>query len=439
MITTQCKIPFFGYCAFFALHLHLHHRIILNKRQTVEDMNGRRITAIAILGVAALQMSCRKGCTDPAATNYDERAKKTDNSCEYPAEELEVPSTYNFVDADGNSTVSFSGQQIRLEMLSEIVTYMKTANTSGTTVDATILKGMYANNSHTWTDANSLGMTGSSKQLKNKTAYVTADGSPDAGIQLYFEDLMDSLAVASTSSDIGSTGVTGVWPNDGVSGPYLMNGDGHEFTQLIEKGLMSAVLASQMTVNYLGTIADDNNTDLEDGKNYTEMQHHWDEAYGYFTSSIDYPTSGTDRFWGKYADGRETLLQSASKISEAFRKGRAAIDAQEYDIRDEQVDIIRDEMEKLQAACAIHYLNGAKDDIANNTTRNHKLSEVYAFLHGMKFGYNSISEVGMTASEIDQALGYIGTNFNAVSVTYLNMAIDLIASKTGLSNVKNDL
>ena len=27
--------------------------------------------------------SCRKGCTDPTAINYDEKAKKEDNSCEY--------------------------------------------------------------------------------------------------------------------------------------------------------------------------------------------------------------------------------------------------------------------------------------------------------------------------------------------------------------------
>ena len=71
----------------------------------------------------------KKGCTDSNATNYSEEAKKDDGSCEYatPVEEetYTIPTTYTFKDTDGNSTVSFGGQQQRLDMLSEMVTYMK--------------------------------------------------------------------------------------------------------------------------------------------------------------------------------------------------------------------------------------------------------------------------------------------------------------------------
>lgn len=400
----------------------------------------KKSLVILSAGVMIFLLSeCKKGCTDPQAENYNEKAKKDDNSCTYASDELDVPDTYSFKDSDGNSTVSFTGQQIRLDMLSEMITYMKTANTTGTTLSATTLKDMYANNGYTWTDANSLGMTGSGKQLKDKTAYASVDGSADAGVQLYFEDILDSMAVASASGATGSAGVAGVWPNDGVSGPYLMDGNGQQYAEIFEKGIMSAVFANQMTVHYLGTVQDDNNSDLESGKNYTEMQHHWDEAYGYFTSSVNFPNSGTDRFWGEYSSGRDPLIESATKISLAFRTGRAAIDAEDYDTRDEQIDIIRDEMEKLQAACAIHYLNGAKNSISSNTARNHKLSEAIGFLHGMKFGYNCISGNGMTSSEIDQALSYIGDDFNNVSITYINVAIDFIAGETGLESVKYDL
>lgn len=397
-----------------------------------------------IFGTVLLTLSmtnCRKGCTDPSATNYDHSAKKEDNSCTYiiAEPELIVPATYNFTDDNNVSNVSFSGQVERLDMLGEMVTYMKTANTQGVFVSATQLKDMYANNGHTWTDANSLGLTGSSKQLKNKTAYASADGSPDAGIQIIFEKYMDSLDVISNYNAVGSAGTAGVWPNDGSKGPYLMDGNGLEYTQMIEKGLMSAVFASQITVNYLGTVHDDDNTTLVSGKNYTDMQHHWDEAYGYFTSSADFPTSGTDRFWGKYAAVSEPIIASSSKISEAFRKGRAAIDQADYTVRDEQITIIRNEMEKLQAASAIHYLNSAKSSMTLNTSRNHVLSEAYAFLDGMRYGYNAINSTGMTSAEIDQALGYIGVDFNNVTVTGLNQAIDLIASKTGLTSVKDNL
>lgn len=419
-------------------HLLLLRRINLNSK-TVK-MKKLQITFLASLFILGFN-NCRKGCTDPSANNYDEKAKKDDNTCEYiiDEDELIVPDDYNFVDANGNSTVSFSGQAQRLDMLSEMVTYMKTANTQGVFVDAVQLKNMYANNGYTWTDANSLGMTGSTKQLKNKTAYATADGSADAGIQLIFEKYMDSLDVISNYNMIGSVGQPGVWENDGTKGPYLMDANGFEYGQLIEKGLMSAVFASQITVNYLGTLEDDDNTTLVSGKNYTEMQHHWDEAYGYFTTSINFPASGADRFWGKYADGRESVIQSGSKITTALRTGRAAIDAKDYTERDAQILIIRNEMEKLQAASAIHYLNSAKANLSLNTTRNHSLSEAYAFLDGLRFGYNSVNSIGMTSAEIDQAIGYIGNDFNNVTITGLNLAIDLIASKTGLSAVKGDL
>ena len=85
-----------------------------------------------------------------------------------------IPDTYEFSDSDGNSTVSFSGQTQRKDMLGEITTYMKTGN-SGMTVDAQQLQNMYANSGYTWlqdgSDPADLGgdLNASTKQLQNKT------------------------------------------------------------------------------------------------------------------------------------------------------------------------------------------------------------------------------------------------------------------------------
>lgn len=344
----------------------------------------------------------------------------------------QIPSTYVFLDGSNQSTVNFDGQKQRLEMLSEMVVYMKTGNTVGTTLSASQLKAMYANNAYTWADAPGLGMTGSTKQLKDKTA------AGDIGIQAIFENYMDSIAVHSSLNFSNSTetyGQAGVWTNGTKS--YLMSGTGFEYGQIIEKGLMCAVFMNQMTVNYLGTLADDDNTTPLAGKTYTEMQHHWDEAFGYFTSEIDYPTNGTDRFWGKYAQGsNEALLSTGTNIMNAFLKGRAAIDNNDYATRDAQITIIRDQIEKVCAGTAIHYLNEAKANITNPTIKNHVLSEAIAFIDGLRYGYNSINGVSITSAEIDMALGYIGNDFNSVTITNLNLAIDLIASKTGLNDVK---
>jgi hypothetical protein len=410
---------------------------------------------VFLLGAIAIAPSCqKKGCTDSTATNYDEKADKEDEDspCTFATATpidttatavdptYSVPTTYTFTDGSGNNTVSFGGQQQRLEMLSEMAAYMKTGNTSGTTVSAATLKSMYANSAYTWADAGSLGMTGSSKQLKSKTA------ENDLGIQTQFENLMDSIGSLSASTtagqENGTSGTGGVYPNDGVKGPYLMSATGIEYMQLVEKGLMCAVFMNQLTINYLGGIGSDDNiaaSDASAGKYYTIMEHHWDEAYGYFTSTTDYPSTGTDRFWGKYANKRESILGSQTKIANAFRTGRAAISNNDYTVRDTQVGIILTEIEKVCAASAIHYLNEAKENISNPTARNHQLSEAWAFANGLRFGYNSVNGVSISASEVDQVLAYIGTDFNAVSIIGIQSAIDLIASKTGLTNSKSTL
>jgi len=403
---------------------------------------------VLILGaIATTATSCRQqGCTDETAINYSEEAKKDDGSCQYEIDNsIAVPSTYSF-SRNGKSTVNFSGQTQRLAMLFEMTNYLKTANTAGVSIDAQILKDMYANNAYAWTDIGSLGLTESSKQLKNKTAYGIAGGSPDASEQAIFESYMDDIAAISgttvTGTEDGAPGVSGIWPNDGVKGPYLMNGEGIEYVQLIEKGLMCAVFMSQMTVNYLGAIDEDDNLEMVDsaaGIYYTQMEHHWDEAFGYFTSAIDFPLTGTDRFWGKYASGRQGIIQSGTKIMGAFLTGRTAIVNKDYDKRDAQVTIINNEIERVSAGTAIHYLNEAKANITNATTRNHVLSEAYAFLNGLKYGYNAINNVGMTSADIQSALDFIGTDFNAVTISNINNCIDLIASKTGLETVKTQL
>ena len=168
------------------------------------------------------------------------------------------------------------------------------------------------------------------------------------------------------------------------------------------------------------------------------MLHHWDEAYGYFTSEVDYPTNGTNRFWCKYANGREGILGSATTIATAFRTGRAAIDNQDYTTRDAQITIIVNEMEKVCAGTAIHYLNEAKSNINDATLKNHELSEARAFLNGLRYGQKAVDGSGMLATDIDTALAYFA-DFENVSIQDLNDAIDLIALKTGLTSVKASL
>ena len=379
----------------------------------------RTLLLLSLISLVSLGSCKKKGCTDPLANNYDESAEKDDESCTYDvAPAYTVPTTYAFTDADGNSTVSYGGQTSRMDMLSEMTSYLKTANNGGAQLDEATLLSMYDNSYTGWSNQD---LVENGKQLKSKTALG------DAGVQGQFESWMVGAAAATP-------------PAEG----YLQAETGLEWTQMIEKGLMSACFASQMTSNYLAGIEGDDNSvavDTAAGKYYTEMEHHWDEAYGYFTDAVDYPTSGVDRFWGKYANNTlETLLGSATAISEAFRTGRAAIAAGIISDVPAQVAIIQEETRRMVAGMAIHYLNSTKQKVADGETQNkvnHYMSEAYAFIYGIQFCENpdmSSETVNGLLAEIDG--GFEGFTQSTMSI---NATIDAIAAAAGLEAFKNDL
>tara|TARA_B100001057_G_scaffold497147_1_gene600532 strand:+ start:2024 stop:3181 length:1158 start_codon:yes stop_codon:yes gene_type:complete len=383
----------------------------------------KSVLLLSVVGLFALGSCKKKGCTDPAAPNYDSEAEKDDGSCEEPVvPTYVVPTTYEFTDADGNSTVSYGGQTARMDMLSEMTSYLKTANTSGGSnqLDAATLLAMYDNSYTGWSDQN---LVGNGKQLKSKTALG------DAGVQAQFETWMTEAAAATPPTE---------------DGYYLQAETGQEWTQLIEKGLMSACFASQLTGNYLAGIESDDNSvavDPANGKYYTEMEHHWDEAYGYFTDAVDYPTNGTNRFWGKYANNTlETLLGSATTISEAFRTGRAAISAGVTADVPAQVAIIQEEVRRMVAGMAIHYLNSTKQKVADGESQNkvnHYMSEAWAFIYGVQFCANP----DMDSQTVNGLLAQIDGGFEGFtqSTQSINATIDLIAAASGLEDFKNDL
>ncbi|OUT71717.1 MAG: hypothetical protein CBB76_02945 [Crocinitomicaceae bacterium TMED16] len=385
----------------------------------IEKRKMKRKVILLVVICSAIFAGCKKkGCTDPSATNYNVEAEKDDGSCE----ELQVPTTYVFSDSDGNSTVSYGGQTARMDMLSEMTSYLKTANTSNGSnqLDAATLLSMYDNSYTGWSDQ---GLVGNGKQLKSKTALG------DAGVQAQFETWMTEAAAATPPTE---------------DGYYLQAATGQEWTQLIEKGLMSACFASQMTGNYLAGIESDDNSvavDPANGKFYTEMEHHWDEAYGYFTDAVDYPTNGTSRFWGKYANNTlETLLGSATRIGRAFRTGRAAISAGLTDQVSAQVLIIQEETRRMVAGMAIHYLNSTKQKVADGESQNkvnHFLSEAWAFIYGMQF----CQEPDMSPNAVAEKLAQIDADFEGFSqsTVLINEMIDDIALASGLEAFKNDL
>lgn len=360
--------------------------------------------------------SCKKGCIDPAAINYDEKAKKDDNSCVYD-ESYTIPTTYSFTDASGNSTVSYSGQTQRLDQLSEMVVLMKTGTSS--VLDAQVLKDMFSNENG---DGNGNFSFTSTKQLENKCFTLDV---------VMFQTWMDEIAAASIdNASVASDGQAGTL-SSGTS-TYLFDGNGREHVQLIEKGLMGAVFLNQALNEYFGDVKMnvDNSVavDASAGKYYTTMEHHFDEAFGYFGVGTDFPAVVPDRFWGKYCNNQDALINCNSDMMSNFLKGRAAITGNELTDRDEAIAAIRNEWEAISAYQAMAYIDGAISNFGTDDAKFlHELSEAYAFAWNLR--YAPVETRKMTPTEHTALMDQFPTNFWSITLTDLNNIKSTIDAK----------
>jgi hypothetical protein len=316
--------------------------------------------------------------------------------------------------------VDFSGQTARLDMIGEIGAYAKSAHTPGTKLDAAKLKAMFANEGNPFSKE---GLNASGKKLKDKTS---------AGDLDYFAGLFDSAAAASQDAGTGSQGKAGLVTAANGS-RYLMDGKGREYAQLIEKGLMGAVAYYQATQIYL-----DPETKLSETHTDSARAHHWDEAYGYFTGNLKFPSEDKDkeRFWSKYAGEKaDKHFGTNARIARAFARGRAAIVHKDRKTMLDAVDSVRFEWERVSAASAVSYLNAAKKSLADDGARNHQLTEAIAFVRALK--YNPARKI--TLDQIAEVEAHVGEDFYEVTVGGIDKAIDLLSSIYGFDAVKANL
>ncbi|WP_186758158.1 DUF4856 domain-containing protein [Echinicola salinicaeni] len=329
-----------------------------------------KVNHLPIISLIALIFSCTNDNTDPIQNN-------------------EVPTSYTF-ERDGQSTVSYQGQTDRLNMLSEIKSYLQTGD-AGAELSSQKLLDMYANANSSFESAD---LNASTKQLENKTNPAQIE---------FFKSILNDASIVSAEVANNSTqaaeGIAGSIER-GTSGKFInVNEKGWEFTQFVEKGLMGAVFYHQIFNVYLseGKIGEAvDNVNLEEGKNYTAMEHHWDEAFGYWGVPVDFPNGDPvldddhKRFWASYTNSVDEFFGVNEKLMTAYITGRAAIVANNHSVKNAQIEIIIDQHELVTAAKTVHYINASMNSLSAGDLGNlfHSLSEAYNFAKAITYSPN---------------------------------------------------
>jgi len=333
-----------------------------------------KYASVALAALAFGFTSCDKNDTESAPAL---RAKMDTAS-------LTASSKYteSFKDASGQSTVTLTSSNQRLDMFSEFNSYMALVAVAPpatpSTLDVAKLRGLYANTGNYFTGA---GLNASGLSLRGTTAASFSATGAEA-VRTYIDQQITKLATVSQS--VNSVAVPG---QAGRLGRYLVDEKGYEVNQIIQKALIGAVLLDQIdNVLLTDNALKANNSKVVDGKTYSELEHNWDLAYGYLTSNAimttDIALTPRERFLAGYLNEKNGPVSPG--VYMAFLKGRAAIVNNDAAGVKAQADIIRTELEKTIALSAVSYLTNWKAASALDV-KAHALGEGLGFIYSLRF------------------------------------------------------
>lgn len=305
----------------------------------------------------------------------------------------DAPATYKF-ERNGVSTVSYSGQTTKLNQADELYSALNSATSTEAAMDL-MFAGDGNGQSAGFSDAT---LNGTTKLIRSKTSAYANTAANRAIFDSWIAEFANNVA-----PNLGGTASPGV---AGDLGGYQLNAAGQEIDQLFFKSLIGAFALDQIINNYItptqldnGTRRDDNTAGtLENGKNYTTMEHKWDEGFGYLygqvadiESNFGLPAEGeaTGNLLMKYFKKVEEVYEPgiAATVYNAFIEGRHAITIADYAARDAAAATIKTELSKVIGYYAIHYLNDylSKAGSGNIAGAHHSLSEGYGFMFSLQF------------------------------------------------------
>lgn len=371
-----------------------------------------------LIGIMCLTMMFQ-GCSD------DDSPTSTTDS------DIAIPATYEFASrfVDGESSVVYTGQTVRNVLTKDL----KSLAGDPSSTEAALLD-LYTNNDKNCSAANIINaekqttwadFDGNCSNLSGKIASDALLGyglTPDEQMKAWFAEVPNLVS------------------HPGDPSRYVQSTDSLELNQMIGKGLLGVVAYYQGTSVYLSKMEDAASTNgqaKEDGSVYSNMEHYWDESFGYFGAAKDYNTYADDAArkssydsnsdglidymseynfaWATYAAKRDidcagtcTLDNDfTGTIMDAYLKGRTLIHNQGSldDILAERKKIAN-AWEKMVAANIIHYANSVKSTVSSGSgSMVHAWAEMRAF--AMALQYNQYKEI--TDSQLEYVINLMGT------------------------------
>ncbi|WP_299049403.1 DUF4856 domain-containing protein [uncultured Polaribacter sp.] len=355
----------------------------------------------------------------------------------------QAPDTYSFT-RNGETTVSYSGQTTRILMGEELVSALKDPSKTEEQID-----GMFTNTGNNFESAD---LNASTKSVRSKTAassdFFSSNTTDAAVIKADFDTW-----IAAQVNEIypnwnvdAAQGIAGKIQEAGGGSTRYVNAKGLEYDQAVNKGLIGALMVDQIVNNYLSTAVLDEASNVTDndaeivaeGKNYTNMEHKWDEAFGYLygTDNAENPILGADSFLSKYlarVENDADFTGIATDIYDAFKLGRAAIVNKDYTTRDEQAAILKEKISMIVGIRSVYYLQQAKANLQRDkASAFHDLSEGFGFIYSLQFTRKPNSpEPYFSKSEVDTFITTLttGNGFWSINEATLDEMSTIIASK----------
>ncbi len=248
---------------------------------------------------------------------------------------------YGFMSKVGdtaNSSVSYGGQAARHALIAELKHYIGKGGLQADLDDGTLttkeqviakLNSFYNADENSWDTLNISFTTAkqtmfselssSYKSLKEKVAGQDISGqhkdwstefagwgaqgstTPIALIDTYFQQIAD-IAIDNLGNKRYAPGSVQVVENEI---PVFVTNNGTDLNQLIQKFLLMSVAYSQAADDYLDEnkgLATDNIGQDKGTKDYTKLEHQFDEGFGYFGAARDYLAYSDHEIAGKVKD-----------------------------------------------------------------------------------------------------------------------------------------